>query len=177
MNTPETPVSLKMVRWNLEHIPQFALPEGFALRWYQPGDEQAWLKIHLAADRFNSITPGLFAQQFGADPVLLGQRQCYLLADHGELIGTGTAWFNDDFQGQPFGRVHWVALLPRYQGLGLSKPLMTALCQRLRELGHERAYLSTSSARLAAINLYRRFGFVPFLENDGQAEVWRRMGL
>jgi GNAT superfamily N-acetyltransferase len=176
MNVPEMPISLKMVRWNLEDIPGFALPEGFSLRWYRRDDEQAWLRIHRAADRFNPITPALFTQQFGDDPVLLGQRQCYLLADDGELIGTGTAWFNDNFQGQAFGRVHWVALLPRYQGLGLSKPLMTTLCRRLRELGHERVYLSTSSARLAAINLYRRFGFVPLIENDSQAGTWRQLG-
>ena len=148
-----------MVRDHLERIPQFAFPTGFDLRWYQSGDEAHWLRIHLDADRLNLITPELFKQQFGTASDLLQQRQCYLLFGK-EPIGTATAWFNDAFRGKPYGRVHWVAILPKFQGRGLSKPLMTTICERLRELGHERAYLTTSAERVAAIHLYQRFGFV-----------------
>jgi GNAT superfamily N-acetyltransferase len=55
--------------------------------------------------------------------------------------------------------VHWVAIVPECQGIGLGKALMTLLCQRLRELGHDQAYLFTSSERVSAIRLYLRFGF------------------
>ena len=108
---------------------------------------------------------------------MLNQRQLYLLEESGQVIGTGTAWFNDNFQGQRFGRIHWVALLPERQGRGLAKPLMSALCRRLRELGHTRAYLSTSSARVPAIRLYRQFGFIPLAEGEQQAAAWRRLGV
>src|SRR5262249_16871751 len=143
--------------------------------WYQHGDEETWRRIQLAADRFNRIPPELFAEQFGFDADRLSQRQAYLSTERGEPIGTGTAWFNEDFQGRRVGRIHWVALVPEWQGQSLSKPLMSAVCGRLRELGHERAYLSTSSARLPAIQLYRRFGFVPLIENEQQAAVWERL--
>src|SRR5260221_8508305 len=94
-----------MVRENLENIPQFVLPAGYSLRWYQSGDESLWLKIHLAADHFNPITPGLFAQQFGSDAALLTQRQAYLFDAAADAIGTGTAWFADSFGGEKIGRV------------------------------------------------------------------------
>jgi GNAT superfamily N-acetyltransferase len=113
--------------------------------------------------------------EFGADPVLLAQRQCYLCTADGRTIGTATAWFDDDFGGEIFGRVHWVAIVPQYQGHGLSRPLLSAVCERLREAGHERAYLTTSSARLAAIRLYLRFGFKPLIETEGQASAWRTL--
>ena len=100
-----------MVRNNLEAIPEFALPTGFSLRWYQPGDEENWFRIQAAADQFNEITPELFQRQFGTDQGMLAQRQCYLLDATGKAVGTGTAWFNDNFQGEKFGRVHWIAVL------------------------------------------------------------------
>lgn len=175
-----------MTRANLDNLPECALPAGFSLRWYQPGDEAHWLRIHRAADKFNEITPELFQSQFGSvaerglqsastceagNPDIscrsaqeLGERQCYLLTPAGEVIGTGTAWFNENFEGARWGRVHWMAILPEFQRRGLGKALLAAVCRRLRELGHDRAYLSTSSARVHAIKLYRQFGFEPLVD-------------
>ena len=186
---------IKMSRANLDNVPEFTLPAGFTLRWYEPGDEAHWLRIHLAADPFNEITPDLFRTQFGVvqerglqsasgrdcrsgmNSALrdLGERQCYLLAPTGEVVGTGTAWFDDQFEGARWGRVHWLAILPEFQGRGLAKPLMTAICGRLRELGHEHVYLSTSTARPAAIGLYLKFGFEPLIRSEDDAAVWREV--
>jgi ribosomal protein S18 acetylase RimI-like enzyme len=100
-----------------------------------------------------------------------------LLAPDGQAIGTATAWFKDNFEGRRFGRVHWVAIVPEYQGRGLAKPLMSTICRRLQELGHDCAYLTTSTARLPAINLYRRFGFEPLIRTPEEADIWKRLDL
>ena len=168
----EKSTRLLMIHQDLESIPGFHVPAGFALRWYQPGDEASWFSIHKLADHHNQITPELFAGQFGSDSVLLAQRQCFLLGPSGQAIGTASAWFDDNFDGGRIGRVHWVALVPEYQGRKLSKSLMTAVCRRLRELGHARAYLTTLAARKPAIQLYLRFGFVPLLRNEIERAVW-----
>lgn len=164
-----------MARANLENLPEFALPSGFALRWHQPGDEAHWLRIHLAADHFNTITPEFFRKQFGSDEKLLRDRQCYLLDPRSEVIGTGTAWFNDNFEGARWGRVHWVAILPEFQGRGLGKGLMSVICRRLRELRHEHAYLTTSIARIPAIKLYLQFGFEPFIHCAEDEVAWKEV--
>jgi ribosomal protein S18 acetylase RimI-like enzyme len=75
------------------------------------------------------------------------------------------------------GRVHWVAILPAFQGRGLAKPLLTAVCLRLRELGHTSAYLSTSAARIPALNLYRQFGFAPVIRDEMERAVWQEIEL
>lgn len=175
MNAAENNHPVKMMRANLDNLPEFALPTGFSLRWYQPGDEAHWLRIHLAADHFNKITPELFQKLFGSDEKNLRDRQCYLLDPRGEAIGTGTAWFNDNFEGARWGRVHWMAIVPEFQGRGLGKCLLGAVCRRLRELGHEQAYLSTSTARVPAIRLYWKFGFEPLIRSPEDECLWREI--
>ena len=196
MNAIEPNVRLTMVQENLNNNPEHALPVGYSVRWYQPGDERAWLAIHTAADTHNQITSELYARAFCSAEDLLNERQCFLLDANSRAIGTATAWFPEsewgipkpgsgqgnevftisDFKRASWGRVHWVAVVPEQQGRGLAKPLMTVICRRLRELGHTRAYLTTSSVRIAAINLYRAFGFVPMIGSVLEAEAWHVIG-
>ncbi len=163
-----------MLRPNLEEIPQFGLPDGFRLRRYKPGDERAWYRIHRLADHHEPVTPDLFARRFGSDSATLQARQLFLLAASGHLIGTATAWQGEDPRNSAaiIGRVHYVAIIPEFQGRGLAKSLMTAVLERLKELGHKTAYLATASGRLPAINLYLRFGFKPVVREPSEAAAW-----
>ncbi|PYI87405.1 MAG: GNAT family N-acetyltransferase [Verrucomicrobia bacterium] len=165
MNETEPHVRVVMVREDLENILEYPVPAGYAVRWYQPGDEQLWLNIHLAADKYHPITPELFAREFGEARDLLKDRQCFVFDANEKPVGTATAWFNDNFNGAAYGRVNWVAVVPQHQQRGLGKTLMTLICRRLRELGHRRAYLTTSTAQTPAIRLYHRFGFVPLIRS------------
>jgi GNAT superfamily N-acetyltransferase len=162
-----------MVRDNLDHIPHYELPAGYTFRWYRPGDEAVWRQIQAAADDYNDITLDLFLREFGLDIDRLAERQLYLVEAAGQLIGTATAWLDEHYQDPAYGRIHWVAITPAWQGQGLAKPLMTAICQRLKLLGHERAYLTTASARIPAINLYLQFGFVPFIGSPRDEQIWK----
>ncbi len=164
---------VSMVREDLYNIPAFTLPPGYSIRWYGQGDEKAWVEIQAASDRFNTITPELYRGQFGTDVPELHRRQCFILDHQGMAIGTATAWFDENYRGRPFGRVHWVAIIPSSQGRGLAKPLMTTVCERLASLGHSRAYLTTSTARIPALNLYLRFGFVPEIKSESDRQAWQ----
>ena len=167
--------SIAMVRNDLQHIPDYVLPPGYSYRWYQKGDEELWVKIHLLADQHNRITPELFQTQFGSDEQRLRMRQCYIFDPDGTAIGTATAWYDDDYQGMAYGRVHWVAITPPAQGQGLAKPLMTLICERLKWLRHERAYLTTSAVRIPAVNLYLHFGFAPVISSEEEFAKWERI--
>jgi len=171
-NTMEN-LEIIMIRPHLDGFPVYPVPPGFSLRWYEPGDEERWLRIQKAADQWNDITPDLFRQEFGADQIELTMRQVYLCDREGEPVGTATAWYDDDFDGEPAGLVHWVAILPEYQGRGLAKCLMSIILERMVELGDERAVLWTSTARTAAIRLYLRFGFEPVIRDGREREAWR----
>ena len=171
MNLENLPIS--MLQANLDHTPQFPLPTPFSLRGYQPGDEANWVNIHLKADKYSDISNQLFFKEFGEDSALLAERQFYLCHETGAAIGTASAWFNPNYNEQAFGKVHWVALDPAYQGQGLAKPLLTAVCNRLRALGHQQTYLHTSTARIPAINLYLNFGFIPEIRHQEDIRAWQ----
>ncbi len=175
MSILEDNVTVRMVRENLEDLPEHALPGGYELRMFGPGSVADWEAIHRQADRYTQITPELFRREFGDDDEVPAQRQFYLFDPEGQAIGTATAWFDDEPPGPAWGRVHWVAIIPQYQGRGLAKPLLSAVCGRLRELGHTRTYLVTSTARVPAIRLYTRFGFRPDIQSPEDAEIWRKM--
>jgi len=155
----EGPDSVIMERGNLENIPRLPLREPYRIRPYQPGDEAHWYDIHLEADKLSDIAPDLFASQFGSDPDELAARQFYLCRGD-EVIGTASAWYDTEYKDGTYGRVHWVAIRPSFQGRGLSKPLLSHVLQALARLGHKKAYLTTSRRRPVAIRLYRSFGFV-----------------
>ncbi|MEX0655819.1 MAG: GNAT family N-acetyltransferase [Phycisphaeraceae bacterium] len=163
---------LQMIRDHLRDLPDAALPAAFHLRPYRPGDDRTWYDIHLKADRYTKLTSQRFVDEFGSDDELLAARQLYLCdSQNGEPLGTATAWQDDDGA----GRVHWVAIVPEAQGRGLAKPLLAAVCQRLAELGHQQTRLTTQSPRIAAVNLYLRFGFRPDLRSAEDVSIWQRL--
>ena len=164
--------SIAMARTQLTDVPEHAFPPGFGVRLYRAGDERHWVELHLAADKHTEVRPELFESQFGRDAQELSQRQAYLLDSAGRVVGTASAWRDDKYQRPELGRIHWVAIHPEYQGRGLAKPLMTYLCRRLRELGHRKAYLTTSTVRVPAIGLYLRFGFQPWIRDEEERAAW-----
>lgn len=161
-----------MIRADLEDIPQYSLPADYSTSWFQDGDERLWRHIQSESEPHFEITPELFNDEFGSFSSALGERQFFIYDSQGRPIGTATAWFDHDYEGLPYGRIHWVAIIPAMQGKGLSKPLMTITCNRLRELGHLQAYLTTSTKRVPAIRVYSTFGFVPKIKNEQDRLIW-----
>ncbi len=168
--------SIDMVLETLDKIPDYDLPENFYFKWYEPGDAKLWLDIHALSEKFiTTIDLNLYQNQFDRSAQIIGQRQVFIMDANHQAIGTSTAWFKDDYYGQPFGQVHWVAIIPEFQGKGLAKPLMSMTLKRMAELGHSRAFLSTSTGRIAAIHLYLKFGFKPFIHQDADQLIWEQL--
>jgi GNAT superfamily N-acetyltransferase len=167
-------IDVRMIREDLDGIPNYALPAGYSIRWYQPGDEKLWEKIQSLADQYSKVAPGLFNQEFGADARVLSGRQCFLCDRGKNAIGTASAWF-DNHHGQLLGRIHWVAIVPAEQGKGLAKPLLAAVCDRLKKLGYSRTHLTTQTCRIPAINLYAGFGFAPVIDSDKDRQIWKEL--
>jgi GNAT superfamily N-acetyltransferase len=157
---------------DLNACPDYLPPPGYDLRLYRPGDAQQWVTIQQQADKFNEISPALFWRQFGDDEAMLAESQFYLQQPDGDVVGTATAWQAPWQNGDEIGLVHWVAILPGWQGRGLAKPLLSAVCRRFQTRGMGQAWLSTSLPRLPALNLYWHFGFRPVMRSAGDVQSW-----
>jgi GNAT superfamily N-acetyltransferase len=166
--------SIRMFHPDLQSTPTFDVPMPLRLKWYAPGDTEKWIDLQRQVECRIPITDALYEHDFGSDEDVLAMRQCFLLDRENRAIGTATAW-SETVRGEVVGRVHWVAIHPEFQHRGLSKPLLAAVCQRMIDLGHDRAFLLTSSERLPAINLYLGFGFVPLLRKVRDENVWREV--
>ena len=175
MDIIERNASVVLATAHLAETPNYSFPQGFRMRWYQPGDEAAWVQVQAASDRYYVITREVFVRSFGTDEKVLAERVGFLVDPAGHDIGTATAWVDAEWRNKTAGRVHWVAIVPKWQGKGLAKPTLSAVCQRLLQLGQTEAYLDTSTARVPAINLYRSFGFEPVITNDAERQIWREV--
>lgn len=175
MSEPIRYIPLTMVREHMDHLPSFACPAGFHIRSFVRGDQRHWAMIEALAGEFTDQDEALhdFEEEFGAALESMEDR-CFLLEERsGEAIGTATAWYGD-FAGHQRGRVHWVGIIPAYQGRKLAKPLLSAVMARLAR-DHANAFLTTQTTSYRAINMYLDFGFVPFLADAADEAGWHMM--
>ena len=170
-----------MVRENLGDLPDPRVPDTVLARYYRPGDRRLWVELHVVADLYNTISSEVFDKQFHRDEAALSERMIFFFnrdlsgAKRAECIATATAWYDDENQRPEWGRVHWVAVHPDYQGRGLGKAAVTSTMRRLKELGYSKAFLDTSTGRVPAVNLYLRVGFAPLLRSETEREAWREI--
>lgn len=165
-----------MVRENLDDIPQFAFPNGYRCRTFGRDEEGIWAEIESSVTEFKTTEKALehFREEFG--PFLDDfESRCHFIENaEGKCIGTATAWYNRCFQGEEYGRLHWLGIVPEYQGRKLAKPLVCCVMNRLAA-SHERAYLTTQTTRYKAIKVYLDFGFRPLILTDNCLRAWHLM--
>jgi len=162
-----------MICPDLTHVPLCSPPPGVQVRFYQPGDADHWFCIHSDAEPYHPLSSDTFASKFGFDEALLQTRQLYACTADGRPVGTVTAWFDHDYFGGSWGRVHWLAVMKSFQHRGVGRALVSQACRILLALGHPRAYLATQTARTHAIQLYLRLGFSPDIRTDEDLRAWR----
>ncbi len=167
-----------MLRPTLNHLPNWPLPAGYRFRGYREGDVATWVALHEDAEPFGVVTEETFEDAFGAHPAALPDRMFFAETMAGEAVGSSTAWWIDDWQGMGnWGQVHWVIVARAHQQRGLAKALLTQTLTRLAA-SHQRALLSTNTARPWAVKAYLDAGFVPWpheLEDGAVLAAWQEL--
>ncbi len=174
-NTVVERISVSMVREDFDGLPEYELPRGYYFRMFKRGEARIWAQVQTRAGSFTGIRKafGQFNKEFRDRQDEFEQRCVFLVHDEsGEVIGTTTAWLDPDFHGRDHGRIHWVAIVPEFQGRGLAKPMICEAMRLLRQW-HVRACLGTQTTRLKAIRIYLDFGFTPDVTRERAEEAWR----
>ena len=134
---------------------EIKLPAGYAIRSYQPGDEDAWADLLCAVGEQTSPEEARadFTRRYLADTALT-DRIFFAVDAQGAVIGTAIAW--DD----GLRVLHWLAVHPDHQRKGIGKALCQT-CLRLfrREDNALPVWLHTQPRSWKAILLYISLGF------------------
>lgn len=143
-------------------LPHAELPEGFSFVLYRDGDVQAWGEIETSVLEFDRAEDAVrhFNTHYVPYDSEVRRRTLFIQrADDGRKVATFTAWW--DYTGNrryPF--MHWVAVKPAYQGLGLGKAIIAKGVWLMVELeGDCVMYIPTQTWSHKAIKLYRWAGF------------------
>lgn len=153
--------SFLLVREGIE-IPSAELPEGYELRSFKKGyDEAAWCEVRNAgfAKLLGSetpITPEMVTEMVNDEGHLEGGM---LLLYHGEKPVGVVRGSRDEYQGQPIMDIGPLAIIPGYQGKGLGRSLLRAAIHFGAEAGYDRAILCVNAENERAKALYLQEGF------------------
>lgn len=170
-------IKLAMVRKNMLAIPESSLPEGFQMRLFEKEDEYNWARTETRVDEFKDEKSALehFRKEFGPYIDDMIERCLFIEDEHGEVIATTTAWYGElEGYDEVLGRIHWVGVVPEYQGRKLSKPLLSAAMNILASK-HSKAYLTSQTTSYQAVNLYLNYGFEPLIISPTCHKAWELM--
>jgi GNAT superfamily N-acetyltransferase len=161
---------LKMYWFPDTPIDASPLPEGYTISKYRTeADKLAWVaccKNGLVGDDAdekafdNSITDN--------ENIDLSD-DVFFLDHNGEHIGTVTAFVIKE---RNVGDVHMVGIRTDYRGRGLSKYMLSAALNHLKNKGVRYALLTTDEWRKGAVKSYLTAGFLPVEYDEGMIPRW-----
>lgn len=161
----------------LGRYPEADLPAGYAMRPYAPRDEQDGRNLRrlLEADcqalseadwrayRSRLLVDGLF--------VIVETATETLAAAAGAVHYPSPGWFHFPFGGE----LAYLVVHPDHRGRGLGRAASALVVRRFLTAGYECIRVSVPGCQLAAIRLYLKLGFVPFLHAADSNARWERV--
>jgi GNAT superfamily N-acetyltransferase len=142
-------------------IPLAPLPIDYQFVNYMSGDEQAWGEIEAAVLEFDTVEEAVdyFKTNYIPYQSEVKRRTIFIQNKDKEKVATFTAWWN--YTGErrhPF--MHWVAVKPQYQGLGLGRAIISKGLNLMVNIeGDCDMYIPTQTWSHKAIKVYRWAGF------------------
>lgn len=149
---------------------------GFRLREMTEADLPATLEVRLST-RENAITERELEQNYGVTPdrlarAMRGNVRGWLCETAGRVAGFSMG-------NSATGQVLVVAVHPDFEGQGIGKCVLTAVCDWLFAAGHEELWLGANpDPNIRATGFYRKFGWQATgrMTGDDAVLVLRRPG-
>jgi len=137
-----------------------AIPEGYALFPYAPGDESAWARMECAIGDFSSEEEAVsyFRESYLNGPIDIQKRMTVCRDRKGETVGACIAWRDPKGDGT-VPSLHWLVTDPIHQGKGIGSALILKTLEIFDSFGETEVYIHTQPWSHTAICLYERAGF------------------
>ena len=140
---------------------EIKLPEGYAIRTYLPGDEDAWADMECAIGDFPDAASARarFVESYLQGPLQAAERVFFAIAPDGSVAGSVIAW-ESERQVMMVPAIHWLVVRPEHQGKGLGRALCQHAMRYLRRINNAKpVYLHTQPWSWKAVLLYISLGF------------------
>ena len=144
--------------------PQYKLPDGYEFVMYKQGFEINWAEVESSVGEFDSTEQALeyFQKEFLNNEYDLSKRCIFIKSPIGKIVATTSVWPGNHFY-KTYERVHWVCVHPDHQGKGLAKAILSKALNLYNSMeNEEQIYLCSQTGSYRAINIYMKFGFVPY---------------
>ena len=154
-------IIMKIEYNEIKNITSPSLPDGFSFRFFEAGDEAHWARIEASVLEFNSVddAQNYFEMSYLPHKEHLQMRCVFVLNKDRLPIATATSWFADSELGYQ-ACLHWVAVCPEYQGLGIGKAITQQALVNFQKLEPNKpVWLHTQTWSHTAIRLYHHLGF------------------
>jgi len=156
----------------LKSRPERPVPEGYQLRSFREGDEDAYIQVmrmagftswgseSLNAVVEDAIPDGIFFVEETATLKIVATAMCW---------HRPTAIFPDGYE------MGWVAADSAHSGKGLGRIVTAAATRALLEHGARQIYLLTDDFRLPGIKSYLSVGYLPLFHEPDMRERWQKV--
>ena len=150
--------------WRQDELPQLAVPDGFALRSFKPGEAKVLTEVQNAAFAGSwGFCPNTVEQIEYRSSMINTPTKGILLLCHGEKAA-GYCWTciapaEGNIKGNIRGVIGMIGVVPDYRGRGVSKTILLAGMGCLKTLGVTDIGLQVDGANTPAIRLYTSVGF------------------
>jgi GNAT superfamily N-acetyltransferase len=158
-------IGVIMEKYDTKNYPKVNLPRGYYFSPYKSGYENEWCKLQFRLEQTDSLDEAneIFQREFMSRPDEMKIRCVFVCDDKDNVIATASLWDGKHF-GKTLQRVHWVAVSYEYQGKGIAKALLTKVLDIYDDLGYRNyIYLTSQTWSYKAINIYKAFGFKPYI--------------
>lgn len=179
---PEQPRQLMMLR-RAAPVPEAKLPEGWAIRPMEQGEEAAWVEMCAAVGFVNAAgqdADELWQAAMGRDPGVKVENVFFACDPAGRPVATATSRIIPEGAHRHYppsdnglGYLHYVAALPECRGRGAGWAVTAAVLRRFEELGLPDCVLTTDDHRLSAIRIYLAMGWLPVLNGPDMRARWQ----
>ena len=161
---------LEMVRPSTARVLVPPVPDGYLLRQFRAGDEEEWDSLFHLAFADEGVLPGVLEWTLPGG---------FFVIEHmtsGQLVATGAARRGSTMPRHPdAGQMGWLVADPSHAGKGLGTIVAACATNRLAAEGYPRPCLGTEDFRLAAISIYLKLGWRPYLYREEMEARWQHI--
>ncbi len=166
------PKQLRMVRPNLNGLPEIKVPDGYEIRTYEERDDAHWVNV-INASFGTTFTTADFYKDIGRKS-LFDPDGLYFVICQGTPVGTTYSRILVPGESE-MGSAHMVAVTPEHTGQRLGKSVTLCILHFFRHRNFKCAILGTDDFRLPAIKTYLNLDFVPVYIDVDHPERWSRI--